>query len=143
MAKTKGTGQLFDQVQHALNGDTRDGQQEPAPGKGLTLVLDSGPQLTIETIGDFAAKIRAALAEADSLAIAFPSEVELDITALQLFCSACKTAAEAGKSLIYQGPLPAALQRLAAESGAERHDRCPVDSSACFRKNGGSLPCPS
>lgn len=142
MAKAKGTGQLFDQVQHALNGESSE-KRAPAPDQGETLILNSGRQLTIETIGDFAAQIRAALAERTAVAVAFPAEVELDITALQLFCSACKTAGAAGKSFSYQGPLPEALYRLAAESGAERHDQCPIDSSACFRKIGGSSPCPS
>jgi len=142
MAKAKGTGQLFDQVQSALNGDTRI-EPAPSPEKGSILVLDSGPQLTIETIGDFAAKVRAALAEADTVAVAFPAAVELDITALQLFCSACKTAGAAGKSFTYHGTLPEALYRLAAESGAARNDKCAIDSSACFRKIGGFSPCPS
>ena len=142
MAKAKGTGQLFDQVQHALNGDSGDAHTL-SPTTNHCLVLDSGPRLTIETVGEFAVKLRAALAEADSVAVTFPAEAELDITALQLFCSACKTAGGAGKSFIYQGPLPEALHRLAAESGAERHDQCPIDSSVCFRKIGGSSTCRS
>jgi anti-anti-sigma regulatory factor len=142
MARSKGTGQFFDQVQHALNGDPAVGSSHLADS-GECLILDSPAQLTIETIGDFAAKVRTAISERTAVAIRFPATVELDITALQLFCSACKTAGEAGKSFSYHGPLPEALLSLTAASGAERHDRCAIDSSACFRKIGGSSPCPS
>lgn len=142
MARSKGTGQFFDQVQHALNGEPVEGSG-PIPDSGETLILDSPAQLTIENIGDFAAKIRASLSEQTAVALRFPATVELDITALQLFCSACKTAGAAGKSFSYHGPLPEALLSLIAASGAERHDRCAIDSSACFRKIGGSSPCPS
>jgi hypothetical protein len=142
MARAKGTGQFFDQVQHALNGEIEEGST-PSPDSAETLILDSPAQLTIETIGDFAAKIRAALSERTAVALRFSAEVELDITALQLLCSACKTAGEAGKSFSYHGPLPQALLSLAAASGAERHDKCPIDSSNCFRKFGGSPLCPS
>jgi STAS domain len=142
MARSKGTGQLFDQVQHALNQEAAESSGH-LPNSGELLILDSPAQLTIETIGDFAAKVRSALNEQTAVAIRFPAAVELDITALQLFCSACKTAGEAGKSFSYHGPLPDALLSLTAASGAERHDRCAIDSSACFRKIGGSSPCPS
>jgi anti-anti-sigma regulatory factor len=142
MARSKGTGQFFDQVQHTLNGEAAEGSGHLA-NSDEPLILDSPAQLTIETVGDFAAKVRAAINERTAVAIRFPATVELDITALQLFCSACKTAGEAGKSFTYHGPLPEALYKLSAESGAERHDRCAIDSSACFRKIGGSSPCPS
>lgn len=142
MGRTKGTGQFFDQVQHALNGEATESSSS-LPASGEPLILDSPAQLTIETIGDFAAKVRTALSEQTAVAIRFPDTIELDITALQLFCSACKTAGEAGKSFTYYGPPPEALLSLTAASGAERHDQCAIDSSACFRKIGGSSPCPS
>lgn len=142
MARSKGTGQFFDQVQHTLNGEAVVGSSH-LPDSGEPLILDSPAQLTIETIGDFAAKVRTAISERTALAIRFPAIVELDITALQLFCSACKTAGEAGKSFTYHGPLPEALLSLAAASGAERQGKCTINHSACFRKTGGSSPCPS
>jgi ABC-type transporter Mla MlaB component len=142
MARPKGTGQFFDQVQHTLNGEAAVGSSRLADSS-KPLILDSPARLTIETISDFAAQVRAALSEHTAVAIRFPATVELDITALQLFCSACKTAGAAGKSFTYHGPLPEALYRLAEASGSERHTSCAIDSSACFRKIGGSSLCPS
>ena len=142
MARAKGTGKLFDEVQQALSAE-QPAASETAGNDHATLVIDSGPQLTIETIGDFAARLRAALSESDRVAVALPQEVELDITALQLFCAACKTAGAAGKSFSLQDPLPEELQRLVAASGSDRHEHCAYDSSACFRKIGGTEQWPS
>ena len=140
MARAKGTGKLFDQVQQALNGEETAQSGSPA---GETTIVDSGPQLTIETIGDFAARLGAAIAESDRVAVSLPQEVDLDITALQVFCAACKTAGAAGKSFSLQSPLPEELQRLVAASGSEQHEHCAYDSSACFRKIGGIEQWPS
>ena len=126
MATPKGTGKLMDQVQNALNGDRHD-----------ELVINSGDRLTIETIADFVQQIRSGFAEAATVVLEFRENVEMDITALQVFCSACQTASAAGKKFIYREPLPTTLTRLATAAGSERHDHCKNDNPACFRKFGG------
>jgi hypothetical protein len=126
MATPKGTGKLMDQVQNALNGDRHNER-----------VISSGDRLTIETIADFAQQIRNGLAEATTVVVEFGENVEMDITALQVFCSACQTAAAAGKKFMYRGPLPQTLLHLAAAAGSERHDHCKIDNLSCFRKFGG------
>lgn len=128
MAMPKGTGQLFDQVQNALNGSQHDDER----------IINSGARLTIETIAEFAQQLRSALAEANTVVIEFNENVEMDITALQIFCSTCQTARAAGKNFIYRGPLPTTLLQLAAAAGSERHDFCTVDNASCFRKFGGT-----
>lgn len=100
-------------------------------------ILDSGDCLTIETINDFVQQLRSALAEADTVTIDFRDDVELDITALQVFCSACQTAAIAGKKIVRSGHLPETLQQLAIAAGSERRDFCKIDNPLCFRKLGG------
>jgi anti-anti-sigma regulatory factor len=128
MTKPKGTGKLFDKVQDALNGD-----QHPD-----ARVIPSGDRLTVETIADFAERIRSGMAEANTVIIEFAENVELDITALQVFCSACRTASAAGKQFLYRGPLPETLLHLAATAGSERHDYCKTNNPSCFRQFGGS-----
>ncbi len=128
MATPKGTGKLFDQVQNALNDGQHDGER----------IINSGARLTIETIADFAQQLRSALAEANTVVIEFSEDVEMDITALQVFCSTCQTAQAAGKKFMYRGPLPPTLLQLAAAAGSERHDFCAVDNTSCFRKFGGT-----
>jgi anti-anti-sigma regulatory factor len=128
MAIPKGTGKLMDKVQNALNGSHPDNER----------VIKSGDRLTIETIGDFAQQLRSGLAEANTVIIEFNETMEMDITALQIFCSACKTASAAGKNFLHRGPLPAAMLKLAAAAGSERHDHCAIDNNSCFRKFGGS-----
>ncbi len=126
MVTPKGTGKLMDQVQNALTGDRHD-----------ELVINSGDHLTIETIADFAQLLRSGLAEAATVVIDFRENVEMDITAVQVLCSACQTASAAGKKFIYRGPLPTTLLRLATAAGSERHDHCKIDNPSCFRKFGG------
>jgi hypothetical protein len=128
MTTPKGTGKLFDKVHDALNGD-RHGDER---------VISSGERLTIETIGDFAQQLRSALAEAGTVVIEFDENLELDITALQVFCSACQTATAAGKKFIHRGPLPASLTILATAAGTERHEHCKNNNPSCFRQFGGS-----
>lgn len=128
MTKSKGTGKLFDQVQDALNGGLHADAR----------VIPSGDRLTVETIADFAENIRRGLAEANTVIIEFAEDVDLDITALQVFCSACQTAAAAGKQFLYRGPLPDTLLHLAATAGSERHDYCKTNNPSCFRLFGGS-----
>ena len=103
----------------------------------IECVIDTGPRLTIETVADCQQRIRLGLNEATTVVLAFDPELEIDITALQLLCSACKTAAAEGKQFTYRGPPPKALLDLIAAAGAERHEHCVNNNSACFRKGGG------
>jgi anti-anti-sigma regulatory factor len=101
-------------------------------------VIGSGERLTIETITDYVQLIRAGLGEADTVILEFDPGVEMDITGLQVLCSACKTAAASGKRCIHRGPTPRALIELAAAAGAERHKPCAIPNDSCFRRFGGA-----
>ena len=101
-------------------------------------VISSGERLTIETITDYVQLIRTGLAEADTVILVFDPGVEMDITALQAFCSACRTAAGSGKQCIYRGPTPQALIELVAAVGADRHNSCGNHNESCFRQFGGA-----
>lgn len=98
----------------------------------------SGDRLTIETIADYAHLIRTGLAEADTVILEFDPNVEMDITTLQVLCSACKTADASGKRCMHRGPTPRALIELVAAAGAERHNTCGINHDSCFRQFGGA-----
>lgn len=101
------------------------------------VVIGSGKSLTIETIGEFLTSIRQGLAEAESVVIDFDPEVEVDITSLQVFCSACRTARAQGKRWTYRGPLPQALTDLIVAAGFQRLEDCEYMNGLCFRQSGG------
>src|SRR6185369_5580573 len=85
------------------------------------IIITSGDRLTIENAADFARLVREALEASKNVAVEFEPALEIDITGLQILCSACKTAAAVGKTFSYHGPQPEALAALISASGAERH----------------------
>lgn len=101
-------------------------------------VISTTSRLTIETVADCAQRIRQGLTEADTVVIAFEPEMEVDITALQLLCSACATAAAEGKQCLYRGQPPRALLDLLTAAGADRREPCNKNTNiSCFRLFGG------
>ena len=100
-------------------------------------IISGGARLNIETIGDFSRTVQQALTEAETVVVDFTETVEVDITALQVFCSACLTAAAMEKKFIHRTTLPQALVDLAAAAGSERREQCKNNNNACFRKFGG------
>ena len=125
MTTSKGKGKNVEKVQDPLS------RQHPER------VIASGDRLTIETIADFARQIREGLSETDEVVIDFAENVEVDITALQIFCSACLTATATGKNFAHRGKLPQSLLDLAAAAGSERKEHCKNNNRSCFRKFGG------
>lgn len=101
-------------------------------------VIASGDRLTIDTIAAFVQQIGDGLAETDAVVIEFQRDMVFDITALQAFCSACQTAAAAGKKFSFRGPLPESLVQFAMTAGSERHESCTNNNMSCFRQFGGS-----
>lgn len=84
-----------------------------------------------------AAEIRKALLEAlkaaDLVAIDAGNVKNVDISGLQLLCSAHRTAAECGKRITYAGKLPGAFLKAAEEAGYERLAGCRFDCKQnCF-----------
>lgn len=88
------------------------------------IVINSGARLTIDTIADFAKLVKAGLAGASEVAIAFDPGLEADMTAMQLLCSAHRTAATMGKVFGRRGEMPKALRDLVVAAGSERHRFC-------------------
>ena len=95
--------------------------------------ITSGERLTIDHAGAFSLRMREALLAAQRVEVEFAAECAVDITTLQTLCSACKTAAAAGKSVVCHGSGPLSLGQLIAAAGAQRPGPC--------RHNNGN-PCP-
>jgi anti-anti-sigma regulatory factor len=89
-----------------------------------SIIISSGGDLTIANAALFVGCIWDALATSRQVVIEFDADVEVDVTTLQVLCSACKTAAATGRTLAHQGPGTKSLRRLSATAGAERLDRC-------------------
>lgn len=100
------------------------GQKDTA----ITTIV-SGARLTIENAADFAKSISAALAASPTVELAFAAEVEMDITALQILCSACKTATAEGKSFTPQKAGTESLRQLLVAAGAQYQGSCKHNNS--------------
>ena len=88
------------------------------------IIITSGDRLTIETSAEFSRIVIEALGTSKNVEIEFDPTVELDITGVQILCSACKSAAQSGKTFSYHGPQPQALADIIASCGAERSAAC-------------------
>lgn len=88
------------------------------------IIVTSGDRLTIENAAEFSRIIREAFEASKSIAIEFEPAVEIDITGIQIICSACKSAALSGNTFSYHGKRPQALADIISSSGAERHAVC-------------------
>lgn len=84
-----------------------------------SITISVGTRLVIENAVDFSKSISAALVIAQKVAVKFDGMIEMDITALQVLCSACKTAAAEGKIFTQQGPRPELMDHLIPAAGAE------------------------
>lgn len=91
--------------------------------------IASGTRLTIENAADFAKRIGEALVACKTVAIALDAKAAMDVTTLQVLCSACKTATAEGKSLTPQGAGPESLRQLIVAAGAQRHGPCQHNNS--------------
>jgi anti-anti-sigma regulatory factor len=93
-------------------------------------VISSGDRLTIETAGDFARLIREGLEASQKVSVEFEPEVAIDITGVQILCSACKTAAANGASFSFQGVRPRSLTDIIEACGAERRAACKQNNNS-------------
>lgn len=88
------------------------------------IIVTSGDRLTIENAADFSRILSEALEASKNVALEFEPTLEIDITGVQILCSACKSAARSGKTFSYHGPRPQALTDIIVSSGAGRNAAC-------------------
>lgn len=102
------------------------------------IIITSGDRLTIENASEFTRIVREALEASENIAIEFDPAAEIDITAVQILCSACKSAAQSGKTFSYTGLQPKALADIISNTGAERRATCKHNNdSTCIWFGGG------
>lgn len=102
------------------------------------IIVTSGDRLTIENAVEFFRIIREALESSNKVALEFEPSVEIDLTGLQILCSACKSAAWSGKDFSYRGPQPQALGGIITSSGAERNAVCKHNNNSTCLWFGGA-----
>ena len=88
------------------------------------IIITSGSRLTIENAAEFSRITREALEASRNVSIEFEPDVDIDITGVQILCSACKSASESAATFSYHGLQPQALSDIIAMSGAERRAVC-------------------
>lgn len=103
------------------------------------IIITSGDRLTIENAADFSRIVAEAFESSKSVSIKFEPAMEIDITGVQIICSACKSAAQSGASFSFEGPEPQALVDIIVSSGAGRHAVCKHNNdSTCIWFGGES-----
>jgi anti-anti-sigma regulatory factor len=110
-----------------------DGQQigdlkEPGDTSEVTVAVSGA--LTIERSGEFRQILTNALAGAQRVVLDVGQLHDIDLTALQLICAACKTAAAADKTFIFAGPLPDCLMALKDGIGVCQNSPCSQNGNA-------------
>lgn len=103
------------------------------------IIITSGDRLTIENAADFLRVVTEAFEASKSVFIEFEPSVEIDITGVQVLCSACKSAAQNGATFSYKGATPQALANIIAISGAERHAVCKHNNDSTCIWFGGTI----
>lgn len=101
------------------------------------IVISSGDNLTIETAADFKRLLQEGLEVSQNVSIEFEPGVKIDITGLQLLCSACRTAAAKGKIFSCQGPHPQSLEEIIETCGARRQAICKLNMNSNCQWFGG------
>ena len=96
------------------------------------IVLDHGIPLTIEHAAAFQTFLNDRLQSGATIHLSLMPDQEVDLTGLQLLCSACRSASDLGGQLVLQGALPASLAQLVEAAGITRHTVC---------KNNGGRAC--
>jgi anti-anti-sigma regulatory factor len=99
-----------------------------ADASAITVAFDGA--LTIERSGEFRQALMDALAGAQKVILDMTRVQDMDIPALQLICSACKTAAAADKIFTFAGELPACLMGLKDGIGACLNSPCSHNGNA-------------
>lgn len=92
-----------------------------------TLVM--GGELTIKRAGALCVDLQNALKKVQHIELAVEAVKEVDLTFLQLLCSAHRTAVNMGKTLAFRGMIPDILKKSAEDNGYARPHGCVLDST--------------
>lgn len=93
--------------------------------------------LTIEHAAELQQVLMESLDRGDSLCLVFENVAEVDVSFLQLLCSAHRTAVKTGKTLVLDRHRPEPLRLIVMEAGFVRQEGCVLDvHHTCIWKEG-------
>jgi anti-anti-sigma factor len=95
---------------------------ETAKENTITIVLDG--ELAIQRAQQLKETLLAQLREGKSIDLDLTNATAIDVTGLQLFCSAHRTAKKGGRELRIASPLPAAIAQTVQTAGFTRRRDC-------------------
>jgi len=90
-------------------------------------VLHLKGALTIQQAGDLKDALLRVLSNAEQVGLSLEQVTEVDISGLQVLCSAFRTALTRNRRLLLSGPIPKSFSRTAADSGFSCRSGCSAD----------------
>jgi anti-anti-sigma regulatory factor len=103
-------------------------------GELATVIV--GETLTIETCTEFKQALSNALDTARQVVLDAHQLQQVDITSLQLICSACRAASSKGRFLAFENDIPSCIESLRTSIGANRS--CPCLRAESCKMVGGN-----
>lgn len=94
---------------------------------GSTGVLLLEAELTVPHAADLRTALIKALLDADAISIAMKNVKDIDLSCLQLLCSAHRSAVRLKKRVAFTGPLPKIFKNLVDAAGFARATGCKLD----------------
>jgi anti-anti-sigma regulatory factor len=104
-------------------------------GNGELATVIIGETLTIETCAEFKQALSNALDSAPQVMLDTRLLRQIDITSLQLICSACKSALSRNRSLTFGNVIPDCIESLRTNIGAKRSYPC-NHTASCIMAGG-------
>lgn len=98
---------------------------------GNTTILRLDGELTIERVAELKTMLAKSLERADHVHIQLEAVTEADISCLQLFCSAHRTALSLNKNLTLNCKESEVFRQVVEHSGYSRQKGCTLNSSEC------------
>ena len=99
---------------------------------GSTLDINICGRLAIDTVADLLAIFKEQIPAAAKVRLNAAEVTEVDLTGLQLICSACRAASQSEKKFDFSGPVSAAMHAAIADVGLKRYTVC---------KHNADMPC--
>lgn len=107
---------------------------EPS-GSALMVILNG--EATIESAVELKNVLLKAMESSDDIIINIESLTAIDLSFLQLLCSACRSCLKLGKKLSLSGKYPDFYNRMVRNAGYFRQRGCEIDSNdSCLWKRG-------
>lgn len=107
-------------------------------GKGKVGVLRMDGELTMQNAGEFKEALMRSLEKTKEVVLDLEKVTKVDLSFLQLLCSAHRTSVKLKKSLMIGSNCPDIIKRSVEDAGFSRHEGCHLgkDKSCLWSKDG-------